>query len=46
MNPGRRLVRALLRTPALRAGGSAAAQDSNITRPIDELERLLAAEPW
>src|SRR5512138_3476810 len=25
--------------------GTAAAQDANITRPIDELERLLAAEP-
>ena len=29
----------------LSLGATAMAQDSNITRPIDELERLLAAEP-
>jgi len=29
----------------LALAGTAAAQDSNITRPVDELERLLAAEP-
>jgi hypothetical protein len=45
MNPGHRLVRLLVAPLLCALATTAAAQDSNITRPIDELERLLAAEP-
>jgi hypothetical protein len=45
MNSGRRLVRVLVAPLLCALAATATAQDSNITRPIDELERLLAAEP-
>ncbi len=45
MSPGRRLARLLVAPLLCALATTAAAQDSNITRPIDELERLLAAEP-
>jgi hypothetical protein len=40
-----RLARWLALPLLFALGATAAAQDANITRPIDELERLLAAEP-
>ncbi|MDH5272901.1 MAG: hypothetical protein OEY13_07480 [Gammaproteobacteria bacterium] len=45
MKPMTRLARLLAAALLLGLAATAAAQDSNITQPIPELERLLAAEP-
>jgi hypothetical protein len=45
MTARHRLARWLALPLLFALGATAAAQDANITRPIDELERLLAAEP-
>jgi len=45
MEPMARTVRAMPVALLLLVAGAAGAQDSNITRPIAELERTLAAEP-
>ncbi len=45
MQPMRRLMNLFAATMLLMLAATAAAQDANITQPVPDLERLLAAEP-